>query len=143
MSLIVLAFSFCRSIQNCNFPSFFQNNTTALAHGLLEVLIAPTSSISWMCTFTSSYIPGGMHLYHSLNGTGSYTLMECLTIDVLPKSKSSWEKMQANSRIKSQAAFCNEGYQSFIPDKLSFCRISFKSVLMLSEVSLSVSMDST
>ena len=63
--------------------------------------MAPTSSIYWMCTFTSSYIPGGMHLYHSLNGTGSFTLMEFLTIDVLPKSKSSWEKMQANLHITS------------------------------------------
>ena len=58
--------------------------------------MAPTSNISWMCAFTSSYIPGGMHLYHSLNGTESFTLMECLAIDVLLKSKSSWDKMQAN-----------------------------------------------
>ena len=34
--------------------------------------------------------------------------MECLTIDVLPRSKSSWEKMQANLHIKSQAAFVME-----------------------------------
>ena len=63
---------------------------TALAYGLFEGLIAPTSNISWMCTLTSSYIPGGMNLYHALNGIGLLTLMECLTIDVLPKSKSSW-----------------------------------------------------
>ena len=98
--------------------------------------MAPTSIISWMCTFTSSYIPGGICLYHSLKGTRSFTLMECLTIDGLPKSKSSWEKMGANFHIKSQAAFCNEGSQSSIPDKLSFCRMSFKSFLTQSEVSL-------
>ena len=74
---------------------------TALAHGLFEGQIAPTYNISWMCTFTSSYLPGGMHLYHSLNGKGSFTLMECLIIDVLPKSKSFWEKMQAYSHIRS------------------------------------------
>ena len=67
--------------------------------------MAPTFNISWMCIFTSSYIPGGMCLYCSLNGTESFTLMECLTIDVLPNSKSSWEKMQANSHIRSWAAF--------------------------------------
>ena len=81
--------------------------------------MAPTSSISQMCAFTSSYIPGGMHLYHSLKATGSFTLMECLTIDVLPKSESSWEKMQANFHMKSWEAFCNEGFQSCILDKLS------------------------
>ena len=74
---------------------------TALAHGLFEDQIAPTSNISWMCAFTSSYIPGGMCLYHSLNRIGSFTLLECLTIDVLPKSKSFLEKMQAYSCIRS------------------------------------------
>ena len=69
--------------------------------------------------------------------------MECLTIDVLPKSKSSWEEMQVNLHIKSWAAFCNEGSQSSILDKLSFCRISFKSFLTQSEVSHSMFMDST
>ena len=101
--------------------------------------MTPTSNISWICTFTSSYIPGGMCLYHSLNRTESFTLMECLTIDVLPKSKSSWEKMQMNSLISSQAAFCNEGSQFFIPDKSTFCRISFNPVLTTSEVSFNTS----
>ena len=74
---------------------------TALAHRLFEGQIAPTSNICWMCAFNSSYTPGGMHLYHSLNGIESFTLMECLTIDFLPKSKSFWEKMQANLHIRS------------------------------------------
>ena len=101
--------------------------------------MVPTSNISWIYTFTSSYIPGGMHLYHSLNRTESFTLMECLTIDVLPKSKSSWEKMQANSHISSQAAFCKKGSQSFILDKSSFCRIPFNPVHTKSEVSFNTS----
>ena len=107
MSLIVLAFNFHRSKQNHNFPSFLQTSMTALAHGLFEGLIAPTSNISWMCALTSSYIPGGMHLYHSLNGIRSLTLMECLTIELLPKSKSFWEKMQTNLHIRSQASCWN------------------------------------
>ena len=73
---MVWAFNLHRLIQNHNFPSFFRTSTTALAHGLFDGLIVPTSNISWMCAFTSSYIPGGMHLYHSLNGTESFTLME-------------------------------------------------------------------
>ena len=36
-------------MQNLNFRSFFHTNTTALAHGLLEGQMAPTSSISWIC----------------------------------------------------------------------------------------------
>ena len=48
-------------MQNHNFPSFFCTSTTALAHGLLEGQMAPTSNISWICVFTSLYIPGGMH----------------------------------------------------------------------------------
>ena len=63
--------------------------------------MAPTSSVSLMCAFTLSCIPDGMHLYYSLSGTGSFTLMEYLTIEVLPRSKSSWEKMQVNSHIRS------------------------------------------
>ena len=73
----------------------------ALAHGLFEGQIAPTSNISWMYAFTSSYIPGGMHPYHSLNGIWPFALIECLTIDDLPKSKSFWEKIQAYSHIRS------------------------------------------
>ena len=128
MSLIVLAFNFCRLMQNHNFPSFFQSSMTALAHGLFEGQITPTSNISWMCAFISSYIPGGMHLYCSLNGIGSFTLMECLTIDVLPKSKSFWEKMQAYSHIRSQASCCNCSSHSSIPDKSSFCEICLGSL---------------
>ena len=139
---MVLAFNFCRSIQNHNFPSFFQTNTAALAHGLLEGLMSPTSSILQICAFTSSYIPGGMHLYHSLNGTESFILMECLTIEVLPRSKSSWEKMQVNSCIRSRAAYCSGCSHSPIPDKLRFCKIFFKSVLALG-VSPNMLVDST
>ena len=60
MSLIVLAFNFHRLMQNRNFPSFFYTSTTALAHRLLEGQMPPTSNISWICVFTSLYIPGGM-----------------------------------------------------------------------------------
>ena len=42
-----------------------------------------------------------MHLYHSLNGVESVSLMECLMMDVLPTSRSFSEKMQAYLCIKS------------------------------------------
>ena len=45
--------------------------------------------------------------------------MECLTIGVLPRSKSFWEKIQAYSLIRSQACCCILGSQSSIPDKSS------------------------
>ena len=44
-SFTVLLFNFLRSIQNLNSPDFFQTRTTALAHGLHDLLIAPTSNI--------------------------------------------------------------------------------------------------
>ena len=126
---MVLAFNFCRLIQNHNFPSFLQTSIKTLAYGMFEGQMAPTSNISWMCAFTSSYIPGGMCLYHSLNGIGSFTLMECLTIDVLPKSKSFWETMQAYPCTRSQASCCNCGSHSSNPDTSSFCKISSELLL--------------
>ena len=47
---------------------------------------------------------------------------------VLPKSRSFHEKIQAYSRIRSQAACCTLGSQSSIPDKSTFCKISSVSV---------------
>ena len=44
--LIVLTFNFLKTIQNLNFPSFFCTNTTALAQGLVEGQMTPTSNIS-------------------------------------------------------------------------------------------------
>ena len=67
-SLIVREFNFLRSMQNLKLPSFFLTNTTGLAHGLLERLIAPISSISLRCFHTSSYCCGGILLYLSLIG---------------------------------------------------------------------------
>ena len=49
-------------------------------------------------------------------------------MDVLPKSKSFQEKMQAYLHIKSQASHCILGSQSSIPDKSIFCKTSSDSV---------------
>ena len=53
-SLMVRALSLRRSMQNHREPSFFLTRTTALAQGLLDFQIAPTSIISFKCFLTSS-----------------------------------------------------------------------------------------
>ena len=50
--------------------------------------------------------------------------MDCLTMEVLPKSKSFGEKMQAYSCIKSGASCCISGSQPSIPDRSIFCKMS-------------------
>ena len=67
-SLTVQLFNFCRSRQSLRLPSFFLTRTIALAHGLKLFLIAPLSTISWRCCFTSSKRWGGILLYLSLKG---------------------------------------------------------------------------
>ena len=54
-SLMVLLLSFLWSIQNVKLPSFFQTNTTGLAHGLVDHCMVPISNISCRCFLTSSY----------------------------------------------------------------------------------------
>ena len=54
--------------------------------------------------------------------------MEGLMVDVLPMSRSFWEKMQAYSRIRSWASCCIIGSQSAIPNKSIFWNISSGSV---------------
>ena len=67
-SLMVLAFKHLKSMQNHKDPSFFLMRTTALAQGLLEHHIAPTSNISLKWFFTSSNKFGGILRYLSLKG---------------------------------------------------------------------------
>ena len=64
-SLTVQLFNLHRSTQSLRTPSFFLTRTTALAHGLKLFLIAPISTISWKCCFTSSKSRGGILLYLS------------------------------------------------------------------------------
>ena len=53
-SLIVQMLSFHRSMQSLRPPSFFLTRTSALAHRLNLLLIAPISTISWRCCLTTS-----------------------------------------------------------------------------------------
>ena len=50
-SLMVRALSLRKSMQNHREPSFFLTRMTALAQGLLDFQIAPTSIISFKCFF--------------------------------------------------------------------------------------------
>ena len=67
--------------------------TTALAHGLKLFLIAPISTISWRCCFTSSKRWGGILLYLSSKGRWSVNFISCFRILHFPRSKSPFEKI--------------------------------------------------
>ena len=82
-----------KSIQKCRPPSFFLTNTTALHHALWLGWIAPESSISCKCVWTSSTNSRGIHLNHSLNGVSLVTLITCSVEWVQPSSLGSNEKM--------------------------------------------------
>ena len=71
-------------IQNIRLPSFFWTRTTMLAHRLCDFLMAPISSISWRCAFTSSYI-WGLYVGNTpwrpsslLTWSGAWSKMFCL-----------------------------------------------------------------
>ena len=112
---MVHSFSFLRSIQNLRPPSFFQTNTTALAHRLCDLWIAPISNISWIWALTSSYIWGGMHLYCSLKGVCSVSLILCLIRAVLPRSRLLCTNRCSHLSSSSLAHFCSDSGHSFRP----------------------------
>ena len=112
---MVHSFSFLRSIQNLRPPSFFQTNTTALAHGLCHLWIAPISNISWIWALTSSYMWGGMHLYLSLKGVCSVSLILCLIRAVLPRSRLLCANKCSHLSSSSLACFCSHSGHSFRP----------------------------
>ena len=70
-SFLVQLFSLRKSMQNWRPPSFFRTRTTALHQGDSDGRIAPSSSISWMCSLTSSTSEGAIHRNLSLNGSVS------------------------------------------------------------------------
>ena len=61
VSLMVRLFNYWRSIQNLKPPSFFHTNTMGLAHGLVDLQMTPTLSISCRWARTSSNCCGGIH----------------------------------------------------------------------------------
>ena len=117
---MVLAFNFLRSMQNHKLPSFFLMSTTGLAHGLLDLQIAPISSISRRCFLTSLNWCGGILLYHSLNGIGLFTLMVCFTKLVLPNSNDFRAKISSKSFIVCSASIWHSLLQVFIPLNSNF-----------------------
>ena len=112
---MVHSFSILRSIQNLRTPSFFPTNTTALANGLGDLWIAPISNISWIWALMLSYIWGGMHLYCSLKGICSVSLILCLIRAVLPRSRLLCRNRCSHLSSSSLAHFCSDSGHSFRP----------------------------
>ena len=112
---MVCSFSFLRSIQNLRPPSFFQTNTTALAHGLCDLRMAPVSNISWIWALMLSYIWGGICQYHSLKGICLVSVILCLIRTVLPRSRSLCANRCSHLRSSSLACFCSNSGHSFRP----------------------------
>ncbi len=92
VSFFMQLLSFWRSMQNCKSPVFFCTKTTALLHGLYDLWITLTLTISCSSCFTSSWRCGGILQYHSLKGSGSVRLIWCLMTSVFPISNFSMEK---------------------------------------------------
>ena len=112
---MVCSFSFLRSIQNLRPPSFFQTNTTALANRLCDLWMAPISNISWIWALTLLYIWGGIHLYHSLKGICSVSLILCLIRAVFPRSRLLCTNRCSHLSSSSLACFCSDSGHSFRP----------------------------
>ena len=109
------SFSFLRSIQNLRPPSFFQTNTTALAHRLCDLWMAPMSNISWILALRSSYIWGGICLYLSLKGVCSINQILCLIRAVLPRSRSLCANKCSHLSSSSLTCVCYDSGHSFRP----------------------------
>ena len=101
---MVWLLSFLKSRQNQRLPSFLHTGTTELAHGLVDLCMAPISNISWRCFLTSSYWWGSILLYLSLKGVLSLSLISCWTKEVLSSSF----KFRANKCWYSSKSFLTE-----------------------------------
>ena len=89
--------------------------------------MAPPSSISWMCSLTSSINGVAMHWNHSLNGSLLVSLMMCLVPSVHPISFLSREKMLWYSISSCRALFASSSGQSSSTVRSPFCsKISIK-----------------
>ena len=82
-----------QSMQKWRPPSFFWSYMTALHNGLWLENIVSTSNISFVWSFPSSTIGGGILQSLSLKGSSSTTLISCFTRLVHPNSPDSSEKM--------------------------------------------------
>ena len=98
------------------FP-IFHSNMTGLAHGLWDSCIAHIFNISLRWSSTSWYLPDEIHLYHSINGTSSVSLILCFTRDVLPRSILFIANILVYSSMRSHTSFWSSKLQSHNPIK--------------------------
>ena len=96
--------------------SFFQTSTTVINHALWLGWIAPESSISHRCAWTSSTNCIGIHLNCSLNGASSVTLITCLVKWVQLSLQCSKEKMSWYSARRARAKILSHSILTFQTD---------------------------
>ena len=106
-------------MQNHRSPSFLHISTMALHQGLWLGWTVLTSSISFMCAWTSSNMGGGILQNLSLKGSSSVTLILCLARSVQPNSPGSKEKMVWYAASRELAATWSLPDHPSMPDKSS------------------------
>ena len=104
-----------------------------LLYADLPGFIAPTSSMWFRWSFTSSSRPEAIFLSLSLKGFGSVTLILCLAASVRPISPSSSAKMSCYSANKLRALSLFSSVQDLRPESSNFLNRIF---LLSSTVSL-------
>ena len=130
-SFSVRLFSRRKSMQNLRVPSFFLTRTTALHQGEFEGRIAPPSSISWMCSLTSSTRGGAILLNLSLKGSLFVSFIMCSVASVHPISFLSRENTSWYSIRSQWARLASSSGQSFNMSKPpSFSRIFINSACL-------------
>ena len=130
-SLMVWLLGSLKSILNWRLPSFLCTSTTGLAHGLVDLCMAPISNISWRFFLTSSCWWGGILLYLSLKSVLLLSLISCWTKEVLPNSF----MFRANKCWYSSRSFltehcCCSVYDS-IPVRSNFSKNLWHSFVLL------------
>ena len=114
-----------KSVQKHRPPSFLCTSTTTLHHGIWLGQIAPTSNISFTCTWTSSTKREGILWNLSLKGSSSTTLISHFDKSVQPSSPGSRKKMSWYSANRAWAAAWFLSDHLSRPDKTSLWKSSF------------------
>ena len=92
-SFLVRLLRLRKSRQNRRPPSFLQTRTTMLHQGDCDGQITPPSSISWICSRTSSTKGGAIRRNRSLKGSVSNNCITCSAVSVHSISFRSREKI--------------------------------------------------
>ena len=119
-------------MQNLNPLSFLWTRTTALLHADLLGFMAPTSSMSSKCPFTSSRRPQGIFHGLSLKAFGSFTSILCSASSMHLISPSSDAKMSWYLANKFRAFSLFSSVQDSRPDSSNFSNKIFLLSLMVS-----------